>query len=145
MGRTAFSALLVGIGDSVHGLEILRRLPRHLDEGLIAVIGTGEFMESLLDGLEVDRLELTPIPVRGGLSRLGFEIRSFLALRRVRDLDVLYLRFRLFALMPLLLARLRRLRLVVEVNGLPALEYPPTPLNRLLFRLTRPIDRRLLR
>ncbi len=144
MGCVAYSALLTGIGDSVHGYETLRNLPRHLDRRLVAVLGTGEFMDSLLsEGMaEVD---LRTIPVAGAFSRLSFELRSYRELRRLEDIDAVYLRFRSFALLPYLFARRRRIPLVVEVNGIPALERERSLRNGLLLRLTRPIDKRLLR
>lgn len=138
----AFSALLGGIGDSIHGAELMERVPKYLDGELVALIGTGSFMRDLLPKVKAKGLVIDDMPVKGAFSRLKFEWRTYRRIRKMEDLDAVYLRFRSFALGPLLAVKKRKVPLYVEINGFPSLEYKG---SGLLKRLTFNIDRKLLK
>lgn len=145
MGVIGYSAYLGGIGDSVHAAEVLRRLPSFSD--VMAVIGIASFAEQFLPEIRKKGVDIHVMTVgsnAGLFARLRMEFFMLKHLTKARP-DVIYTRFRSFCLGPLIASLLLQRHLCVEVNGLPALEYRRTLLNRIFFRLTRPVDRSLLK
>ncbi len=143
MGTIAISALYGGIGDSVQGTELLRRIPNTLNGDFEGLVGSCDFMDTLSDesGVSVD---VESVSVDGAISRLLFELRTFVRLLRIRRPEAVFLRFRILGFGPMLYAKLKDVPVVLHLDGFPELEYSGTRINDAAMRISKPFDRMVI-